>query len=87
MEPSKATNCDLIFVEHQKPPRDRSMSMTTIHTHQPRQPSRVVGYIRSAMQFSYAMAGLPFEKTTFVTTRAATRAAFGQRQLAGLSIS
>ncbi len=93
-EPSKATNCDLIFVEHQKSPRDRSMSMATIHTHQSRQPIRVVGHIRSAMQFSYAMAWLRFvishisgaTRAIQSKARAATRAAFGQRQLAGLSI-
>ena len=41
--------------------------------------------IRSGLSFNYAMAGLSF-RTTIETTRVSARAAFGQRELAGLAI-
>ncbi len=50
--------------------------MPTPHTHQSRQPSRVVGYISSGVSLGYAMAGLSISGMDLD----------GQRQLAGLDI-
>ena len=56
----------------------RPPKMTTLpHTHESRQPSRVVGYIRSGLSASYPMAGLSISGMYLD----------GQRQLAGLDIS
>ena len=51
--------------------------MSSTQTHESRQPIRVVGNIRSAMSWLYAMAGAFFSGMDLD----------GQRQLAGLSIS
>ena len=56
------------------------------HTHESRQPLRVVGYIRSGLSARYPMAGLSI-RTWIETTRVGARAAFGLRKQAGLSIS
>ncbi len=57
-----------------------------MHTHQPRQPTRVVGFIRSGLRISYPIARLLL-RTWIETARATTRAGFGRRQPAGLDIS
>ena len=59
--------------------------MPVPHTHQSRQPLRVVGYIRSAMSLLYAMAA-PSLRTWIETTRVGARAAFGLSKQAGLEI-
>ena len=59
--------------------------MPATHTHQSRQPSRVVGSIRSAMSTIYAMAGTFFSGNE--TSRFGERAVFGARQCAGFDIS
>ena len=56
------------------------------HTHQSRQPSRVVRYIRSGLSPGYAMAGLRFVISGTFPTLGIPRTAFGQLPLAGLSI-
>ncbi len=60
---------------------------TKLTQHESRQPMRETVNIRSGVQLGYAIAGFLFWIPIIWTTRAATRAAFGQRQLAGLAIS
>lgn len=57
--------------------------MPSPHTHFSRQPSRVVGYIRSELSTLYAMAGLSFRRID--TARFGERG-IGQLALAGLEI-
>lgn len=56
-----------------------------MQTHQSRQPSRVVGYIKSKLSALYPMAGLSIN-TVISTARAGTRVISAREERAGLDI-